>query len=845
MYIRFLEEITAEEATLVGPKALHLSELAAAGLPVPPGFCVTTAAYQAVVGGETHPAQAARSLPLPEDLEAELRAAYQRLGAERVAVRSSATAEDLPEASFAGMQETCLNVRGEEELIAALRRCWVSLWNERAVHYRQQFATESQVAMAVVVQRMIDAEIAGVLFTVNPVTGAEDEMVVEAVWGLGESLVSGRVTPDRYLLSKVDGQVKEEHIAVKTVQLTVAGEEAVPEAQRTQPCLRPKVLRELADLGQRIENFYEGVPQDVEWAYDGRQVWILQSRPVTGQLAARNQKREAGGTRRSILLAAERERLAAEAGRELMVWSNFSVAEAIPTPRPMTWAVVRRLHSQGGGYGRSQANLGFRFAPEVAEGQVLELIAGHPYFNLNRLARTYFPDLPLEYDLEAMRNDPRLARDPRPILNRAKLRWWQWPWAVWRLMATDRRMRAVRRTYARELEEHIFPAFEAYVRQERQVDLTALTASELLEKLEEWFVRTLDEFGQHLFQPAALAGFSLTNLETALRQALGEREGQDLVRGLAGQGVLNKTTEIHLRLWQVAQEEVSWEEFLAEFGHRATHELELAAPRWWEQPEQVERYVEQFRRHPESNPEARLAAEQRRRRELENRLLHGDLAVRLGFRRPYVEQELRSFQQYLPLRETPKHYFLLGYDLIRRLLVELGRRTGLGERIFDLTPEELPSLLNGRDWQEVIAEREAQYSTALTLELPDLIFSDALDELDQPRSGSEVARLTGLPVSNGIVTGVARIIRDPAEGSRLRPGEILVASATEPGWTPLFATAGGLVLERGGMLSHGAIVAREYALPAVTGVANATHRIPDGATIRVNGREGVVEIVAP
>src|SRR5215208_859439 len=305
-----LERLRRDAVEHAGGKGANLGELIAAGLAVPPGFCVTTAAYQRAVAeadlteaidqalrnvraddpGSAEAASASISmlfedLPLPNDLTEAILAAYRALGAPPVAVRSSATAEDLPGASFAGQQATLLNVRGEGELLDAVRRCWASLWSARAIAYRQrQGFRHDQAAIAVVVQQLVPAEVSGILFTANPVTGAQDEIVVNAALGIGEAVVGGLTTPDSFTLDRETLTVRERHTGLQEVETALlekgTTERPIGPEQVAQPTLDDEQLAQLGEVGLQIERHF-GCPQDIEWSYASGQLWVLQARPIT------------------------------------------------------------------------------------------------------------------------------------------------------------------------------------------------------------------------------------------------------------------------------------------------------------------------------------------------------------------------------------------------------------------------------------------------------------------------------------------------------------------------------------------------------------------------------------
>src|SRR5262245_18751944 len=391
-----LGEITPDDANRVGGKALSLGLLARAGLPVPPGFCVTIA---------THRRLRTQSLHDDPALVEQIGTAYRQLGAGPVAVRSSATAEDGSVASFAGQQETILCVTGEAAVCDAVARCWASLDSERAVAYRRkQGIGDEGLAMAVVVQRLVPSEVSGVLFTRDPMDRTGRSMLVEASWGLGESIVSGRVTPDRFHLDRQTGAVLDRHVSTKTGQVTPQGQQPVPLEKQNQPSLSDAQLAELAELGRRVEVFY-GDARDVEWAWAEGRFWLLQARPITAGGAAEHEQ----------VKQEEVAALKARAKPEGTVWARFNLAEVLPEPTPMTWAIVRRFMSGRGGFGLLYQDLGYEPDPALADDAAYDLVCGRPYCNLSREPLFYARGQPLEHDFAALKASPHLAVTyPRP-----------------------------------------------------------------------------------------------------------------------------------------------------------------------------------------------------------------------------------------------------------------------------------------------------------------------------------------------------------------------------------------------------------------------------------------------
>ena len=456
--IRTLDVIQADDGATVGGKGLSLGRLVQAGLPVPPGFCVISAAHRRLRG------QAPRQ---DETLAAAIVAAYRQLGSGPVAVRSSATAEDGAVSSFAGQQETFLGVRGEDELLGAVGRCWESLDSARAVAYRRQQGIPAGsdaggLAMAVVVQRLVAAEVAGVLFTRDPLDPEGQRMLVEASWGLGESVVSGLVTPDRFHLDRKTGAVCERHIGTKAVQRTAAGTEPVPQDQQSQPCLDDAQLAQLADLGRQVEQLYGG-PRDVEWAWADGRFWLLQARPITSADAAERAqvRREEIATLRTL----------AEPGGT--VWSRFNLSEGLPEPTPMTWAVVRRFMSGLGGYGLMYRDLGFTPHRSLDEAGVYDLVCGRPYCNLSREPRLYSGWLPHEHPFALLKANPSRALDPHAVQNPARAGALFWlllplrlPFIVVKSVGFAVRLGRLSRSFADHFRGTVLPAFASEVERE-------------------------------------------------------------------------------------------------------------------------------------------------------------------------------------------------------------------------------------------------------------------------------------------------------------------------------------------------------------------------------------------
>jgi pyruvate,water dikinase len=815
--IRAFQDIHADELALVGGKGNSLAQLTAAGLPVPPGFCVTTVAYRQSAG---------LGLRSDSPLAQEITDAYRRLGGGRVAVRSSATLEDGMLTSFAGQQETVLGVLGESAVLEAVRRCWESLDSERAVAYRRrQGVDDSDIAMAVVVQQLVDAEIAGVLFTRDPLDPSGRCMLVEAAWGLGETVVSGQATPDRYQVDRETGAVRERSIATKVSRRIATGTEAVPSGQQVQACLDDAMLVELAALGRRVEALY-GDARDVEWAYAGGKFWLLQARPIT----------VGGAAEREQVCREERAALAARTEPGGTVWSRFNLAEVLPEPTPMSWAVVRRFLSGQGGYGRMYRDLGFDPDPALDEEGIYDLVCGRPYCNLSREPRMQFRWLPFEHSFAVLKKDPAKALYPRPVLNPSRASWRFWlflPWWFTKLTMSVTGLRRLSQTFAGQFRAQIIPPFAAACREARQSDLSRLDPPALVEELERWIRLCLEDFARDSLKPTVLAAVAMDNLERNLSRSLGPERARAALGELSLGARPDPEADLPQAIGDLGARRMSREQFLDRFGHRGHQEMELSRPRWAEDPAAVDRLRGQALASDEAGlipPADTLAA-----LASEAKLNPVQLSA--------LQAELGHLHTYLGLRETAKHYLMMGYAQIRRILIEIDRRFRLGGGIYFLLPDELPRLLAGEDVSAQIAERRRRRQVALNLEVPQVLFSDDLEAIGRPVPVLGAETLQGVPLSAGVAEGPALVLEDPMTELPTEP-YVLVCPSTDPAWVPLFVQARALVMETGGVLSHGAIVAREFGLPAVAGLPGVQRRLRTGQRVRVDGASGTVSILS-
>jgi rifampicin phosphotransferase len=854
-----LADAPAGSRNEIGGKAANLARMIRSGLPVPPGFCITAAAFQHWIGtcsaagplldhlevcrdGASDELrrtaatlrQALATAPLPVSMGRAIVAESERSGSGMSwAVRSSATTEDLALASAAGQHDTLLQVRGREALLDAVRECWRSLFSDRAVFYRRKHRIPHRsAAMAVVVQDMVPAGISGVVFTADPVTGGGERLVVEYVAGSGDALLQGRVRPGRVVVERGSGRVVE----------TALGDSGLELPRST--------LDPLLTLARRAEALFGG-PQDIEWVESEGRVHLLQSRPIT-----------------TLRVAA--------AAEGTWVWSNMNVAENLPrVATPMTWSFLDTCFRRIG----DQLFRGFGIDPERQP--PLRLVAGRVYMNVTSVrqilsAFAVSKTAPSAWLLGGYQ-DGALNADPR-----------QWPagdamlgdhpcgrlhpWLLLRLVCRRSTWRG-RRRYLK----HLARTLNRFT----ELDYRGLSDAELAAHF-----RALVDYGLLRLRVPLMLGPGLA-FGLALRRFtskwLGDANGTLSAQLISCAGGM-ASAEAPLDLWRLAvwvsgqaplhqailetsqfsglRDRLGrsaegrrfldrWDAFMRRYGHRTSGEVDIAIPRWFERPDDVLDRLRHYLRNTQEVDPVRLLEERSRQRErvvaaCRARLRHPLRRWAFGFL-------VRQAQEGLVFRENLKHELVRAVAHLRWLLLEMGQRltrSGALEQatdIFFLRLEELEPVWTGPanfDVRAVVKTRQEEHRANEALSPPPVVvgsFDPARHRL--PPLDPRATVLSGLAVSAGVVVGMARVILQADAGESVLPGEILVAPHTDPGWTPHFLTAGGLVTDLGGQLSHGSVIAREYGLPAVVNVASATRLIRTGQRICVDGDRGQVVIL--
>ena len=860
-YVLGFEEIDRTQVALVGGKAAHLGELSRIeGIRVPAGFCVTTEAFRQILAAApsinalidrlarlqpddrdairticAEVRQAIEGVAIPDGLADAITRHLAQLGDQSAyAVRSSATAEDLPSASFAGQQDTYLNVTGPATILEHVSRCWASLFTERAVAYRIRSGFDHrEISMGVVIQQMVCPQAAGVLFTADPVTGNRKLASVEAGFGLGEALVSGRVNPDVY---KVRDEVVERTIGAKQVAvhaLPAGGtqQQPVDGAQQEQPALTDEQVVQLVQLGRRIEAHF-GRPQDIEWCLVDGDFSIVQSRPITTLFPIPD---EGDGANRVYVSVGHGQMMtdamkplglsfwqlttpapARVAGGRLFVDVTQSMASPAkraallgvmgkgdPLIRDALETVVERgdwvMSADDDGPGAPPPG-GVPAPVETDPAIVTDLIAQNQasVAALKRDIRTKSGAALLDFILTDIQEMRRLLFDPRShqvFMAAMEATWW--------------------------LNEHL----EGWLGEKNAADtLTQSVPHNVTSEMGLALLDVADVIRPHPQVVAYLQDVSDDDFLDDLATIEGGPEARDAIQA-----------------------------YLGTYGMRCIGEIDITRPRWSEQPTallpMILVNVKTFGPGAAARrfEQGRLEALQKEQEVLERLCVLPDGAGKAEETKQMIDR-VRTFMGY---REYPKYGLVSRYFLYKRaLLGEADRLVRAGvladpEDIFFLSFQELHDVVrtNQVDGQ-LIRQRKDEFKSYQALTPPRVLTSDgeAVDGAYR-RDDAPPGALIGLPVSAGTVEGRARVILDLADAD-LEPDDILVTPYTDPSWTPAFVAIKALVTEVGGLMTHGAVIAREYGLPAIVGVDRATQRIRDGQRIRVHGTEGYVEVLS-
>ncbi len=851
-FIKSFSEVNAKDVASVGGKGANLGDMARAGFPVPKGFCITVEAYRKFMEkldiGEIPAIREAVALKsreivgkihsekIPEELNTAILNAFNSFGSgSLVAVRSSATAEDLPEASFAGQQASYLNVN-EENLLASVKKCWASLWTERAIHYRINNGFDhTQVFLAVVVQQMVLAEAAGVAFSVNPLTLDRQQLVIESARGLGEEIVSGQINPDRFIVDRTNRKILHQEIAEKENIMISSNA----------PSLSNEQVLELTKNVCDIEEHF-GYPQDVEWALSDKRFYILQSRPIT--------------TLNRQLPLEKADDLHYFNFDPALEWTNMQwVRERYHQPMSVLgWSILEPCQSEGLRY-LCETFLGRKLP---ADYKFYAWIQGYLYQNFT-IMKEFYPSLAMDAILTT---DEEKKFKPRHNKIQDIIR-------VLNMFFKVKKLNAM-------LDQAFNKSLPGYLQEIRRLEASKLKQFSNVELYQ--YILTCQELGRSYFQYQLVSGLVADNYYTILSKMMVKWLKDDLslseklVSGLPN----NLTVETNDDVWRLAKALRSLphlhtlfitnspksflnqadhfadgRHFISELntllkkhGHLNTN-MDIAKDFWWENPEIVFFLLRGFLSIKDNTDPLTRGTEKRNEREITEKYVRS----KLSFIKRYIFNKiLQPTQTYMLLRDNRHYYITMPFSLIKKATIELAHRLQeegklKNERdIYDLSIDEVGRIVNSemdrKTADQLIAFRKALKKIDIDA-LPALFKGWPQIKNDSNKHNHDGAILKGIGGSSGIASGSVKVIRSLADFAQFKAGDVLIANNTDPAWTPLFAIASAVVTNYGGLLSHGAIVAREYGIPAVLGVANVTESLMDGQVVEVNGNNGTVTLL--
>lgn len=766
--------------------------------------------------------------------------------AKPVAVRSSATAEDSGKASFAGIHESFLNVRGLDNILSAMKECYASLWTPRAVAYRRKMnVKDDEVNQAVVIMEMVEAEAAGVGFTCDPRTGQEDMVLISANFGLGESVVSGAVEPDEYRLDYWC-EITQKKISGKE-GMTVPGKDGGTEFVKSAGLAASQVLSDenIRRLGLLLRRVFDSLGsgeqhQDIEWAFDGKDFALVQARPVT------------------VLPRYTLDGFKNQPD----VWTNMNMREIMPMVQStLNWSLKKQLLNTL--FSAPFETMGYEVPPGL---QLVRLYQGRAYLGGNILGWLMYDALGIDgRGMVALEKYDSFGAAPELEINEKKpYRGIKGCKRLGRLLKGALRIQKVRKNLKK-----YFDDVDDFTKSLLKEDLKSLAEKDLIRKIAEIrsvstefipayifgsvevrfsFIKTLERYfpgkGQAMVNALMAGGGDITSAQHGYRLV----EMAEVARGDTAARKFFSSENYNPLSWEreLPQEspfKQSLRKFLAEYGHRGIYEMDIINPRWREDPTYL---LNTIRSTLETADLSKIKAQQKERadeawREVNRRIP----SYRRGSIGKLLKQALKSAER----KEMGKSFFVKIFESERILLQEIGRRLAvrgiLSEPadIYHCACSEIFSILqgdwDGRELDVLVAERKARRKELEELSPPDFIVDEA-PHFAEPASCGPGNGLTGLGVAAGRASGEAKLIYHPDEGEKLQAGDVLVAPSTDPGWTPLFLRASAIVMEAGSSLCHGSIVAREYGIPAVVNIPGVMKIIKDAQSITVDGDEGKV-----
>jgi rifampicin phosphotransferase len=878
-YTLYFEEIDKKDLPLVGGKGANLGEMTKAGFTVPYGFCVTTESYKefiehndlsdfisqvikdADLDNINHIGEEIRKKlihsEIPEQIVQDIAKAVNKMGAEGYyAVRSSATAEDLAFASFAGQQDTYLNIKGEKSILDAVRDCWASLFTDRAILYRIQNKIEHEkVYMSVVVQKMVLPEVSGIMFTADPVSGHRGIVSIDASYGLGEALVSGLVSPDLYKFNKRSSMIDSKTIAEKnlaimpvegggTEKVQIIGEKS------TNQVMEDSQIKSLAELGVKIEKHY-GCPQDIEWCMEKGKLYIVQSRAITSLFPMPGPIPK---------------------DDDLHAYVSFNHFQVMTDPiSPLGIDMLRLIFS----FDKMTTSTDeYKFVKSAAGRIYLDLSVLLQYKKLGRGFASFAKnaDALISTALIELMSRPdfysRIKKNKEagkalknfmlPIIhNAAKNVAYRKPEGTIEYVNNHIAKRINKATedinHARQGIEKLDAICKAAsFREDFKVLLPRLAPAIISFK-------ALNALEQKLLGASSYADEIVKGLEGNITTEMGllvgdladvVRKSTDLVKEFENEDYLTLSDRIN-KLKGHDEFKKNFNSFMDIYDMRAAGEIDMAKDRWIENPEPLAIAIMSIVKTSEEGIHRKEYSETIARAEQAAEKLIKEVEAKHGkVKGKIVRRLIRVVRNFMPVREHPKYLIMKLILTFKKAFLEeakiLVQKGHLEEEkdIFYVSFWELYNAIqNNESLIDLVQIRKEEYQHFRKLSAPRVLTSDGEEiKAGYKRENLPEGALPGMPVSSGVIEGIARVITDPTKAT-INKGEILVAPFTDPGWTPLFINASGLVMEIGGLLTHGTVVAREYGIPAVVGITDATKKIKTGQKIRVDGNAGFVMII--
>lgn len=863
-YVLWFKDLDRTKLMIAGGKGANLGELSRMEeIHVPEGICISTEAFRKIVGEKTATQalldrlsllkvedrhkistlsteirKAIEEIALPKDFVEEIDLCIYRLGEkDAYAIRSSATAEDLPTASFAGQQDTYLNVIGKEEILKYIRRCWSSLFTDRAIIYRIQNGFDHRkVQLAVIIQKMIFAQAAGIMFTADPVTSNRKMLSIDASFGLGEAIVSGLVNADNYKVRNgkiIEKKISSKQLAIYSLKDGGTKEQEIESSQQNKQTLSDAQILQLEQIGRKIEEHF-GDPQDIEWCLAEDTFYIVQSRPITTLYPIP----ETNDNANHVFLSVGHQQMMPDAIKPLGLSFYLLV-----TPAPMRTAA-----------GRLFVDVTPMLASPAGRENLLNVMGKYDLLIKDALTtimeRGDFiqvsPDIknetgsnkaPLPFNaLPPVENDPAIVTD--------------------RIRSSEALIEMLKQNIKTKSGTELFDFIVEDIQQLKKTMseslpaiMTGMNASAWLnEKMNEWLgeANVADTLSQSVQNNiTSEMGFALLDIADVIRPY------PEVIAYLEHTKDDNFLDEL-VKFGGGKETRQAIDAFLDKYGMRCVGEIDIAKTRWSEKPITLVPIIlsniksfepgESRRKFEQGRMQA-----QKKEQDLLDRLMSLPDGEHKAAETKRMIELVRNFSGY---REYPKYHMISRYFIYKKALLKEAEQLAQAgviqekEDVFYLSFEELRETVREKKLDyTIITQRKDKYKTYEKMSPPRVITSDGeILSGSYKRKNIPPGAIAGLPVSSGVIEGRARVILK-IEDADLEEGDILVTPFTDPSWTPLFLSIKGLVTEVGGLMTHGAVIAREYGLPAIVGVDNATKLIKDGQWIRVHGTEGYIEIL--